>query len=181
MNPHFIIQKYYQPNTKAYRLLIGHGWAVAVKAVEIAKRVSELNPDVQFIKQAALLHDIGMFLTDEPDLGCFGNEPYICHGFLGSQILKTEGYPQHALVCERHVGTGLSQQEIEKHNLPLPKRDMLPISIEEQIICYADKFFSKNEARLTKEKSLAEIKASLVPFGQHRVAQFEQWREMFGD
>ena len=91
-----------------------------------------------------MLHDIGIFMTRTPELGCHGKHPYICHGILGSDLLKKEGQPELALVCERHVGVGISKADIHRHRLQLPKRDMIPVSIEEQIVCYADKFFSKN-------------------------------------
>jgi hypothetical protein len=57
---------------------------------------------------------------------------------------QKKGHPELALVCERHIGVGISIAEIQHHNLPLPSRDMIPVSIEEQLICYSDKFFSKN-------------------------------------
>jgi len=43
----------------------------------------------------------------------------------------SEGYPKHGLVCERHTGTGITLEMIIKNNLPLPHRDMVPVSMEE--------------------------------------------------
>ncbi|MEZ4602993.1 MAG: hypothetical protein R2861_06175 [Desulfobacterales bacterium] len=37
----------------------------------------------------------------------------------------------------------MSVDEIQTHHLPLPLRSMVPVTLEEEIICYADKFFSK--------------------------------------
>lgn len=180
MDPLKIIQKYYQVDTKLYNLLVAHGQAVADKSLAIAKRCPQLQPDLKFIEEAALLHDIGVFLTHAPEIDCFGAKPYICHGYLGGEILTKEGFPKHALVCERHTGIGISLQDIEKNNLPLPKRDMSPISVEEKIICLADKFFSKNTEFLTKEKSLAQIIEGQRKFGEEKIAIFNEWLKEFG-
>lgn len=90
MNPISIIQKYYDVNSPIYTLLVTHSESVAKKALEIAKNVPQLHPDVQFIYEAAMLHDIGIFLTDTPNLDCYGDKPYICHGYLGREILEKE-------------------------------------------------------------------------------------------
>jgi len=179
VNPIEIIKKYYKPDSTAYKFLVQHSAAVARKAVEIAARVKHLNPDVKFIEEAAMLHDIGIFMTDAPQLGCHGDMPYICHGYLGREILEREGFPRHALVCETHVGVGITIEDIEKHNFPLPKRDMTPKTIEEQIICYADKFFSKDDEPL-KEKPISKIRAFIGSFGEDKLRQFDEWVEFFG-
>jgi uncharacterized protein len=46
-----------------------------------------------------------------------------------------------ARICERHTGSGLTAEEIVSGGLPLPERDFLPETLEEKIICLADKFF----------------------------------------
>jgi len=179
MDPLAIIRRYYPKDSKTFHVLVAHGRGVSEKALAVAKRVSELQPDLQFIEEAAMLHDIGIFLTHAPEIGCFGDRPYICHGYLGRELLEREGLPKHALVCERHIGVGLSRRDIEEQELPLPLRDMLPLSVEEQIICFADKFFSKNPGSLTREKSLAEIRKSLARFGEEKVRIFDEWVRKF--
>jgi uncharacterized protein len=181
MDPIKLIQKYYKTDSKAYSLLIPHSKAVTKKALEIAARVPNLKPDLKFIKEAAMLHDIGIFLVNDPELNCFGDMPYVCHGYLGREILEKEGLPRHALVCERHVGTGLTIKDIEKQNIPAPKRDMLPVSIEEKIICFADKFFSKNKKFLQKEKSIEQIRKGLAKFGEDKVETFNDFFKEFGE
>jgi len=156
MNPLEIIEKYYKDNPGAKDILIAHGEMVAKKATELAKKVKHLNPDLKFIKEAAILHDIGIFLTNAPQINCYGDKPYICHGYLGRELLEKEGLPKYALVCERHVGVGITIENIKKNNLPLPKRDMTPQSIEEKIICLADKFFSKKEKTFKHEEAPEE-------------------------
>lgn len=179
INPIEIILKYYSPDSLAYQLLIPHSQAVAKKALEIAKWVSHLHPDLQFIQEAAMLHDIGIFLTNYPQLWCFGEHHYICHGYLGRELLEKEWLSKHALVCERHTGMWLSIQDIEKQALPLPKRDMIPLSLEERIVSLADKFFSKDAESLTTEKSIDTIIAIHRKFWDDKIAQFEAWIEEF--
>ena len=179
MNPTKIIRKYYEVDSKLYRLLVEHNQAVEKKSIEIAKGVSQLNPDLQFIEEVAMLHDIGIYLTDAPDLKCFGKKPYICHGYLGREIVEKEGLLKHALVCERHVGVGITIKEIESRNLPLPKRDMRPVTIEEEIICCADKYFSKSKDSVIREKSVNEIREGLQKFGEDKVQRFNEWMVKF--
>ncbi|MBR3531791.1 MAG: HDIG domain-containing protein [Bacteroidaceae bacterium] len=154
-----------------------HSRSVAEKAITIANAHPELKIDKQFVEEAAMLHDIGIFRTNAPGIQCFGTEPYICHGTIGAQLMREEGFPLHALVCERHTGAGLSMMEIERQNLPVPHHDMLPLSLEEKLICFADKFFSKTH--LEKEKSLEQARQSLVKFGEEGVARFDAWASLF--
>lgn len=143
MNPFALIDKFYPEDNELKHILLVHSRSVADKALALAQKHPELNLDLAFIGEAAVLHDIGIFQTDAPDIQCFGTYPYICHGYLGADLVRKEGFPRHALVCERHTGAGLSLQNILDRGLPLPHRDMLPVSMEEQIICFADKFFRR--------------------------------------
>ena len=180
MDPIKIIKKYYDFKSKTYQLLVHHSRMVTEKALRIAKRVEHLNPDLNFIEEAAMLHDIGIFLTNEPKIGCYGDKPYVCHGYLGREILEKEGFPKHALVCERHIGIGITVEDIEEKELPLPKRDMIPLSVEEQIICFADKFFSKNSDFLLKEKPLERVRKGISKYGEEKLRQFDEWMKLFG-
>ena len=179
MNPIDIITRYYETDSRAYNILIKHGRQVANKALEIAGRVAHLKPDLRFIEEAAYLHDIGIIRTHSPELGCFGKDSYVRHGYLGRKILEKIGLPAHALVCERHVGVGMTEDDIRHQGLPIPARDMVPVSIEEQIICYADKFYSKNGRDTDKEKSVDEIVDSLKHYGHDKVRRFQTWVELF--
>jgi uncharacterized protein len=179
MNPIDILAEYYDPQSRAFEILVEHGKQVARKAVKAAQNVCDLKPDFAFIETAAMLHDIGIFETRSPGFGCFGKHPYVCHGVLGGALLRQKGHPDLALVCERHVGVGISKEDVRQQRLPLPERDMIPLSIEEQIICYADKFFSKNGNGRSPEKSIAEIIKSLSPYGSDKVRRFESWVQMF--
>ena len=118
-----IIERYYGRDTDAARLLIKHSRQVADLAMDIAARKPQLEIDVRFVYEAAMLHDIGIYLTDAPEICCNGVEPYIKHGLLGRELLDSLGFPRHALVCERHTGAGLSKLDIIDQHLPLPVRD----------------------------------------------------------
>lgn len=179
MNSQEIIEKYYNKDSTAYKFLIIHGQMVAKKAIEIAKNVPEMKPDLKFIEEAAILHDIGIYLTNAPEIGCFGDKPYILHGILGAEILRKESLPKHALVCEKHLGVGISKEEILRSNLPLPKHDLIPETVEEEIVCLADKFYSKVEGKETQEKTIAQIKAELAHFGQETLNRFAKWLEKY--
>jgi len=177
MDPIKIIEKYYSPSSETYKILVSHSYDVTDKALKIAQQHPELNADMQFIQEAAMLHDIGIFMTYAPDLYCDGDLPYICHGYLGSELLQKEGYPKHAMVCERHTGTGLSLEHIIKEDLPIPHREMLPISLEEEIICFADKFFSKTH--LGGERNIKKARNKLQKYGEETVERFDNWCKRF--
>jgi len=179
MNPLNIINKYYKSNPNLREILLIHSKKVAEKAIKIAKKLNDSNIDIQFIEEAAMLHDIGIFLTHNPEIHCNGDKPYICHGYLGRELLDIEGYFKHALVCERHTGVGLSIKDIEQQKLPIPKRDMQAISIEEKIISFADLYYSKKGEFLIKEKSNELIQKQLSHFGIDKVQIFENWLARF--
>lgn len=172
-----VIGRYYSDNRPLMELLITHSSLVARKATAIALSHPELEADALFTYQAAMLHDIGIFKTDAAPIHCFGPHPYICHGYLGADILRNEGLPRHALVAERHTGTGLTLEQIIGRNMPIPHREMVPVSIEEQLVCFADKFFSKT--RPTQEKTVEQAIASLEKFGPEGVAKFRVWCDRF--
>ena len=177
MNPIDIIRNYYEEGSEGYTILLTHSRSVADKALSIAKKHPELKLDLTFIEEAAMLHDIGVCFTNASAIGCFGEAEYISHGYLGAEILRKEGYPKHALVSERHTGTGLSLETIIDRNLPIPHRDMRPVSLEEQLICFADKFYSKT--KLSKEKEPDKVRMGLARYGKESISQFDTWCKLF--
>jgi len=177
IDPIKLIEKYYPKESDIHYILLIHSEQITKKALEIANRMTDLRLDTKFIAEAAMLHDIGIFMCDAPRIHCYGENHYIKHGYLGADLLRSEGMPRHALVCERHTGVGISLKTILKNDLPLPHRDMLPISLEEQLICYADKFFSKTQ--LTQEHSVERIRRNLLHFGEAEVAKFDEWHYLF--
>jgi uncharacterized protein len=177
MNPFDIIEKYYKKNSELYTILVQHSNQVRLKSLEIVDKHPELMADRDFVSEAAMMHDIGIFMTDAPSIACFGTHHYIEHGYLGAELLIKEGFPKHALVAERHTGTGLSLAAIVRQNLPVPHREMAPKSIEEEIICYADNFYSKT--KIGKEHSVEKIIQNLQRFGDEQVQKFKEWNQKF--
>lgn len=175
-----LFERHHPPGTPRHRALLTHSHEVAGLATAIAERISRSTTvDVGFVTEAAWLHDIGIGLTHSPRLGCSGSAPYIAHGVLGATLLQAAGLPRHALVCERHIGVGLSEADVERQRLPLPRRDMRPQSLEEEIVAYADLFFSKQVDGPGGPHGVAEVRAKLGRFGADKLAVFEQWHARF--
>ncbi len=172
-----IIDKYYPEASRLRDILICHSRQVADRALQICDAHPELGFDRKFVEEAAMLHDIGIFRCDAPGIACHGTEPYICHGRLGAELMRNEGYERHARVCERHTGAGLSRHDIVSQDLPLPHRDFLPETLEEKVICYADKFYSKSNPQ--KEKTHGQAEKSLAKFGEEGLARFKAWEKLF--
>lgn len=177
MNPLDVINKYYADNEALRKLLIFHSQQVTQRALAIVRNRPELNLDAAFVEQAAMLHDIGIFMTDAPGIHCYGTEPYLMHGYLGAQLMRKEGLERVARVCERHTGTGLTPEVIAQRNLPLPQGDYRPETLEEKVICYADKFYSKSHPE--RVRSLKDTAKSLEKFGHQGVEIFWSWAQLF--
>ena len=158
-----IINKYYPADDELRRVLLHHSRQVADRALQIARKHKELPVDLQFLEEAAMLHDLGIFRCDAPSIHCHGSEPYIRHGQIGGELLRAMGYERHARVCERHTGTGLPGFE--------------PQTLEEESICYADKFYSKSKPQ--RVYSVMEAAQSLEKFGAPGVRKFLEWAERF--
>jgi len=177
MNPVEIIDKYYNEQPELREILLMHSSQVAECALKICDNHPELQLNRQFLYDAAMLHDIGIIRTYAPGIKCYGAEPYICHGILGGQILREERLETYARVAERHTGTGLTVAQITCQNLPLPHRDFSPETMEEQVICYADKFYSKSH--LERVKTPEQVLASLSKFGPEGQERFRRWINLF--
>jgi uncharacterized protein len=177
MEPLDIIYQYYRPESALTQKLVSHSRAVRDKALAVARRFAQAKPDLELIAEASMLHDIGIIKTRAGRIGCNGSLPYICHGIEGRKMLERIGLTPHAMVCERHVGVGITRKDVHRDRLPLPARNMVPETLEEIIICYADKFFSKSNG--TREKSIDAVIAHLMPYGLDKVKRFEQWHHCF--
>lgn len=190
-----IIYHFYPEDTPLRRLLLLHSQCVADKAMAILQQYeaslpagqTPLRVDRQLVLDGALLHDVGICRCDARGILCEGTEPYICHGTIGAQMLRDyraelerEGknfsdvdLEACARICERHTGAGLTAQNILDQQLPItPVRDLLPETLEEQLVCLADKFFSKS-GNPSKEKDLERVRRSMQKFGADSTERFE--------
>ena len=85
------------------------------------------------IETAAVLHDIGRSKTHSLD-----------HGLLGGEMIAERGLSEDLRrAVERHVGAGIGKEEAFR--LGLGDRDLIPETIEEKIVCYADKLVDGDE------------------------------------
>ena len=170
-------------------MLVTHSRQVADRALRIVDAHPEwtdpLNPpeggivDRTFIEEAAMLHDIGIIYCNAPKIYCNGPHAYIEHGYLGAELLRKEGLPKHALVAERHTGTGITIEQIEREELPIPERNYCPQSLEEKIICYADKFYSKSH--LGEEVALEKIKYNIWKYGHEAFVRWQELSKLMGE
>lgn len=182
LNKHItqIIETYFPKGSLGNRIYVPHCLAVTDLALKISKNHPEFKANEEILEYGGMLHDIGIYFTEEPDFGCYGRLPYLAHGYKGRELLEKLGLSEVAPVCERHIGVGLTIEDIKKNNLPIPIRDMTPQTIEEKIICYADKFFSKSASNLLQPKPLEKVKKSIRKYGEEKWNIFQDMIEMFG-
>jgi uncharacterized protein len=172
-----IIDKYYPDDDDLRRLLLKHSRQVADRCLQICGKHPELALDRQFLEEAAMLHDIGVRWCDAPSICCHGDQPYLLHGQIGGEVLRREGWERHARVAERHTGTGLRREEFARQGLSMPDFDMVPEALEEQVVCYADKFYSKSSPE--RVRTVLETAQSLEKFGHEGVEKFLSWAKKF--
>jgi uncharacterized protein (TIGR00295 family) len=111
--------------------VIEHSKAVYKKALELAEKIIRkglATVNIDLISAGALLHDIGRY-----------NENSLRHGVIGGELLRKLGYsPDLARIVERHVLCGISKKLAKKYDFPADRK-YIPETIEELIICFADK------------------------------------------
>lgn len=171
-----LIDKYYAQQPELKHILITHSFQVRDRALSIVDAhpdwIEQGLVDRDFIEEAAMLHDIGIIYCDAPRIHCKGSHTYIEHGYLGAELLRREGLSKHADVAERHTGTGLTEEQILCESIPIPVKDYSPRTLEEKIICYADKFYSKT--KLGEDKPMSKIRQHLWRYGSDTVLRFDQ-------
>lgn len=147
--------------------LIEHSILVAKVAHKIVEHLKKNGCviDEQAVLKGAIFHDVGRTV-----------EHSVRHGYLGGEILRKMGFEEKICnIAERHVGGGISKDE--SVTLGLPPKDYLPLTLEEKIVCLADKYVEDNmigpiertlnklEQQLGKEnvanKRILEIKAEI--------------------
>ncbi len=174
-----VLQKYYPETTRVHDILLVHSEQVAKRLLRIAIARPDIRADWDFVYESAFLHDIGIFMCNAPSIECFGTHLYIEHGYLGADLLRTNNLSRHALVAERHTGTGITREQIERDHLPLPDRIYEPQTLEEQLVAYADKFYSKT--RLGQETPLEIVRKKMEKFGENSLAKFDNWVARFSE
>jgi uncharacterized protein len=83
--------------------------------------------DLNVIELGAILHDVGRSRTRK----------VVEHGVKSGEIIREQGFPEPvARIGETHVGVGIADAEASA--LGLPERNLIPETVEERIVCYAD-------------------------------------------
>lgn len=186
IEPLEIIGHFYPDDTALKRLLLKHSMQVRDKAFAILRAMPDGSPriDEEIVNNGALLHDIGIMRCHAPKILCMGDMPYISHGVCGAEMLRDYGRQMgldleaYARICERHTGSGITAEEVVASRMPLPVRDYLPETLEEKLVCLADKFFSKSGDML--EESPAQVRAELSRFGEGSLSRFNEMMALFG-
>ncbi len=109
--------------------VVRHCIAVADLAIEIAAKLQlrKSKLDIKLVEVGALLHDIGRSKTHT-----------VNHLIAGVEIACSKGLPESIVsIIKRHVGGGITPEEAKK--LGWPNDNYVPTSLEEKIVCYADK------------------------------------------
>lgn len=119
---------------RASEPLIRHSTLVSRVAMTIALALKERGHkiDVEMVKMGGLLHDLGRTKTHS-----------VHHGHVGGGMLRKMGIDEKiARMTERHIGGGLSEEEAEPLNFP--PGHYLPETLEEKVVCFADKVSGLN-------------------------------------
>jgi len=126
-----------------------HSLKVAEKALELAEKINLREIDMDLIEIGGLLHDIGRCKTHGFN-----------HALVGAKLIRERGLSERlAKICETHILGGLDKEDAKQ--VGLPERDFLPQTLEEKIICLADKHIAG-----TKEVSIEQ--------------RFEKWFNKYG-
>ena len=117
--------------------IVRHCQAVAMAAEIMADEAERRGQplDKQAVIAGALLHDIGRTRSQT-----------VRHGVVGAEILEKEGVDTKVVeIVRRHVGAGISSEEAK--GLGLPDFDYIPRTLEERIVCFADKMVDADSVR----------------------------------
>lgn len=126
--------------------VVAHCQAVALLALEIAEKFKTKNipVDSALVEAGALLHDLGRSKTHS-----------VQHAFEGVKLAQAEGLPEPVIcIIKRHVGAGITAEEAER--LGWPKDNYIPQTLEEKIVCYADKCIGSSE-RIPVEETIKQL------------------------
>ena len=126
--------------------VINHCKAVRDVAIRMAEKA---NANIRLVEAGALLHDIGRSKTHD-----------IFHVIEGVKIAEKLGFSKELIkIIERHIGAGIPADNAVK--LGLPRKDYIPLSLEEKIVCHSDNLidnFKMQKIENEIEKVLSENK-----------------------
>ncbi|MBN1785800.1 MAG: HDIG domain-containing protein [Candidatus Methanofastidiosa archaeon] len=137
--------------------IIRHSISVSEYVMEICAGIdNKCKIDRPLCIYGALFHDIGRSVSHGID-----------HGILGSEILMSLGFPDnYSLVCERHIGGGISKEEARSAGLP--PRDYIPISLEEKLVCHIDNLVYGSK-RVSIDHTLKRLRKKIPSVALERI------------
>jgi HD superfamily phosphodiesterase len=126
------------------------------------KNKYKIAVDTDMLSSGALIHDIGFY-------SCFDDnfkkiEKYNLHNQFGYKIAKAEKLPEPlARFCLVHTGVGITPN--------------IPITLEEEIVTYADCFHSKGRPHFN---SYSEIETSEIKYSPDNGVVLRRFQDKFG-
>ncbi len=151
--------------------VIRHVEAVSELACEIAEAVSKKGyaVNVELVEVGGLLHDIGR-----------GKTHTVHHAVVGAEIAESLGLPKPVIsIIKKHVGGGITARDARK--LGWPKDVYVPQTLEEKIVCYADKLI-EGSRRVPIEKTIDKLSQELPPATIERIWKLhEEMLSLVGD
>lgn len=159
------MHKKYAPNERGLEICWTHSLVVKSIALQIVDGLEEkygFKIDRKLVEIGALIHDIGVY--EYWNDNCKIKKNYVLHGRTGYDILIKEKFSKkRARFALTHIGVGYEND--------------IPISIEEEIVAYADSFHSKCPARFNPYE---EEKKTLERFGIDKGIIYERFKDKFG-
>jgi uncharacterized protein (TIGR00295 family) len=123
-------------------IIIAHCRTVEKVAMALAEEFERRGHrvDIRAVAAGALLHDLGR-----------SREQTVRHGLEGAEMIAKEGVDVKVVeIVRRHVGAGLAPEEAKR--LGLPDLDYIPKTLEERIVCFADKMVDRDKVRPFEEE-----------------------------
>ncbi|MDB5185112.1 MAG: metal dependent phosphohydrolase [Candidatus Saccharibacteria bacterium] len=166
----------YARNEAVFDLVYTHCGIVTEIALWCADRIAA-PVDRELLIAGCMLHDIGTYALFD-DSGHIENQhTYRQHAVFGAALVAEEGYdPRIVAMIRNHVQMGLSKQEIIDNQLALPHNDFQPQTLEERLVCYADRFHTKLPVFSSYETLLATMRERL----SEQAVKFEAASKEFG-
>ncbi len=109
--------------------VVSHCLAVADYAVLIASKLQQkgFEVDLALVEAGSVLHDLGRAKSHGVD-----------HSVVGAKMAEELNLPPQIVnIIKRHVGAGITLEEAKQ--MGWPKDTYIPQTLEEKIVCYADK------------------------------------------
>ena len=170
-----LIDKYYADNPRLRELLWIHSRQVADRCLKIAALHPELDLDKAFWKKQ-LCYMISAFCI--PTLPVFYvRETHLIFATVisGRRCCVRKGF-RPCQGVRASYRRGAFTEEVAAQGLPIPVQDYYPETLEEQLICYADKFYSKSHP--DREKTPEQALKSVSRYGEDGARRFRHWMEL---